>query len=173
VRLFALGLLLLAHASAQNTLLRTPGKPKPARTDQDRIKLVLEQLAAGAVITPEDKCNAALVLDHTGLTFRGDKLESVSPDNYLLAHYLAQRAFAADGKTCRGLVAATIDRYLGFTTGQQKYGTNRIINQSTGNEELFPIDRATPDSERAKYAVPPLADLLKKYPEAKRPPSPH
>jgi hypothetical protein len=181
VRILALALSLLAQASAQNTLLRTlaaedqasrtDGKPKPARTDEDRIKLVLEQLAAGAVNTPEDKCNASLVLDHTGLTFRGDKLESVSPDNYLLAHYLAKSAFDADGKTCRGLVAATIDRYLGFTTGKQKYGTNRIINQSTGKEELFPIDRATPDSERAKYGVPPLAELLKRYPEAKRPAS--
>jgi hypothetical protein len=49
--------------------------------------------------------------------------------------------------------------------GQQKYGTNRLYNQTTGKEELVPIDRSVPDSERAKFGVPPLAELLKQYPE--------
>jgi len=49
---------------------------------------------------------------------------------------------------------------------EQKYGTNRFINQKTGKEELAPIDRATTDAERARYGVPPLADLLERYPEA-------
>jgi hypothetical protein len=62
-------------------------------------------------------------------------------------------------------LAASFDRYLSFTEGYQKYGTNRVINQETGNEEWVPIDRKTPDSERAKYGVPPLAVLLKQYPE--------
>lgn len=68
-------------------------------------------------------------------------------------------------KEARYLVAASIDRYLSFTQGFQKYGTNRVSNQKTGKEELVPIDRNTPDSERAKYGVPPLAELLKTSPE--------
>jgi hypothetical protein len=59
----------------------------------------------------------------------------------------------------------TIDRYLSMTEGYQKYGTSRVNNQVTGKEELVPVDRKTTDSERAKYGVPPLAELLKKYPE--------
>jgi len=45
------------------------------------------------------------------------------------------------------------------------YGTNRVINQTTGKEELIPVDRSVPDSERAKFGIPPLAELLKEYTE--------
>jgi hypothetical protein len=56
---------------------------------------------------------------------------------------------------------------LSFTVGHQKYGTNRVYDQTTGKEALVPIDRSVPDSERAKYGVAPLADLLKQWPEQK------
>ena len=135
------------------------------RTDADRIKLVLAELAKGAVRTPEDKTNAALVLQHTGLTFCNNKLTAISPDNYLLAHNLAKSAFDAGYADARYLVPQTIDRYLSFTEGRQKYGTSRINNQQTGAEEYPPIDRNTTDEERAKYGVRPLAELLKQYPE--------
>jgi hypothetical protein len=52
-----------------------------------------------------------------------------------------------------------------MTKGYQKYGTQRFNNQATGAEELAPIDRQTTDSERAKYGVRPLAELLKQFPE--------
>jgi hypothetical protein len=163
-------------AYGQNQLLKELAKEdrdsrsgkEIARTDAERIKLVLSQIGAGEVKLPEDKFNAALVLDHTPLTFRDKLLVSTSPDNYLLAHYLAKSAFEAGYKPARELVAMTIDRYLTFTVGYQKYGTNRIINQETGQEELVPIDRETPDSERAKYGISSLAELLKRYPEQPR-----
>jgi hypothetical protein len=161
------------EASAQNPLLRDlikedqdyrSGK-KIDRTDEERVKLVLEQTAQGAVKTAEDKFIAAIVLQHTGLTICEKRLVSFSPDNYLLAHYLLISALDSGYEKARYYVAASIDRYLSFTEGYQKYGTNRVINQETGKEELVPIDRKTPDSERAKYGVPPLSELLKKYPE--------
>jgi hypothetical protein len=136
-----------------------------ARTDEERIKLVLALIGQGALITPEDKFNAALILQHTGLTFCDKRLVGVSSDNYLLAHFLFKSAFEAGYKDARYLVAASIDRYLSFTEGHQKYGTNRVINQETGREELVPIDRKTLDSERAEYGVPPLSEILKQYPE--------
>ena len=136
-----------------------------ARTDGDRGKLVLELLAKGAAQTPQDKFNAALVLQHTELHYCNGRLASNSPDNYLLAHYLAKEAYAAGYEDARTLVAQTIDRFLSFTEGRQLYGTNRITNQKIGKEELVPIDRSVPDSERAKYGVRPLAELLKAYPE--------
>jgi len=136
-----------------------------ARSDQDRINLVLREVAAGRVNTPEDKFNAALVLDHSPMTFRDNKLAAVSPDNYLLGHYLANDAFEAGYGDAKVLVAQTIDRYLSMTTGCQKYGTNRFINQATGAEELAPVDRKTTDQERARYGVPPLDTLLHQYHE--------
>jgi hypothetical protein len=138
---------------------------KVTRTDDDRIKLVLEMIAKGTVQTPEDKFNAALVLQHTPLEFCEKRLVSKSAYNYLLAHYLANESYDGGYKSARMLIAVTIDRYLGFTEGRQKYGTQRLINQATGKEELIPIDRSVPDSERAKYGVEPLAQLLKQWPE--------
>ena len=135
--------------------------------DDDRVQLVLEFLAQGKVQTPEDKFNAALILDHTPLTFCDGRVVAKSPYNYLLAHYLAKQSFEAGYKDARSMVAQTMDRYLSFTVGHQKYGTNRVYNQTTGKEELVPIDRSVSDSERAKYGVPPLAELLKTWHEQK------
>jgi hypothetical protein len=162
-----------AAAYGQNQLLRGLAKEdqdqrrgkKVGSTDEERVKIVLSLIGQGEVKTPEDKFNAALVLQHTPMTFRDKRLVGTSPDNYLLAHYLFKSAFELGFQDARYLVAASIDRYLMSTEGYQKYGTQRAINQETGKEELVPIDRKTPDSERAIYGVPPLAELLKKYPE--------
>ena len=179
-RILTLHLLLIAcafltstEARGQNRLLRELAKEDQdsrkgkeiARTDDERVKLVLALIGQGAVLSPEDKFNAALILEHTGLTFCDKRLTGRSPDNYLLAHHLFKSAFESGYKEARSLVAASIDRYLTFTEGYQKYGTSRLNNQETGKEELVPVDRKTPDSERAKYGVPPLAELLKQYPE--------
>lgn len=172
-------LLTLTEAYGQNPLLRELAKEdqasqsgkKVARTDEERIKIVMALIGQGTLLVPEDRFNAALILQHTGLTFCDKRLVSRSSDNYLLAHHLFKSAFEAGYKDARSLVAASIDRYLSFTEGYQKYGTNRIINQETGKEELIPIDRKTSDTERAKYGVPPLSEILKQYPEqaAKKP----
>jgi hypothetical protein len=135
------------------------------RTDDERLKIVLELVAQGALKGPEDQFDAALVLQHTGMDFCGKRLVSKSADNYLIAHYLFISAYQGGYKDALYLIAASIDRYLSMTEGYQKYGTNREFDQVTGKEELVPIDRKTTDSERAKYGVPPLAELLKQYPE--------
>lgn len=168
-------LLTSTNAAGQNQLLRELAKEdqdsrrgkKVDRTDDDRISIVLSMIGQGEVREPEDKFNAALILQHTGLTFCDKQLVGKSPDNYLLAHHLAKSAYEAGYKNARSLVAMTIDRYLTFTAGYQKYGTSRLNNPETGAEELVPIDRKTTDEERAKYGVPPLAELLKEYPEQK------
>lgn len=137
-----------------------------SRRDQERIVLVLEQIGGGKVHTPADHFNAAIVLQHSPMTIRNDSLVAISPDNYLLGHHLATAAFEAGYAPARELVAQSIDRYLSVTTGRQKYGTNRFVNQRSGAEELAAIDRATSDAERARYDVPPLAELLKRFPES-------
>lgn len=135
------------------------------RTDDERRQRVFMLLAEGKVQSPQDKFNAGLILQHTGMTFCGDNLVSLSAENYLLAHRLFEQAMQAGVTSANYLVAASIDRYLSVTTGTQRYGTNRIINQETGAEELPPIDRTVSDEERAKYGVPPLSKLLQTYPE--------
>src|SRR2546423_1504551 len=112
--------LTLAGAHGQNKLLRElakedqdqrHGKEVP-RTDEERVKLVLAEIGRGEVKVPEDKFNAALVLQHTPLTFRGKQLVSESSDNYLLAHYLFESAFEGGYKhpLLPYLVAASTDR---------------------------------------------------------------
>ncbi len=169
-------LLVPVLAFANNDLLAELAKEDQAqrsgqeiiRTDADRRDLVFAMLAAGEVQTPADQFNAGLVLQHTGLGFCDGKLVSHSPENYLLAHELFKEALKGGHKEAAHFVAASIDRYLGFTQGYQKYGTNRVINQETGDEELIPIDRSISDAERAKYGVPPLEELLSQYHEAAR-----
>jgi hypothetical protein len=124
-------------------------------------------IASGAVVTPRDKFNAALVLQHTELTFCDGALKSVNPENYLLAHHYFESALAGGVEDARALSAMAIDRYLSFTTGMQKYGTNLVRNQETGQDEWVPIDRSTTDAERAKYGIAPLAKLLAAHPEQK------
>jgi hypothetical protein len=129
--------------------------------------LVLEILAKGEALSAEDKFHAALILQHTGVTYCDGVLKSLSVENYLLAHHLFKQAFE-EGLVAAGyLTAASMDRYLTFTLGTQRYGTNRLIDQDTGEEVLVPIDRSVSDEERAKYGVPPLRELLARYPERK------
>ena len=166
----------VGQSYGQNALLKelatedqdtTSGKAVK-RTDQERLALVLELLGKGLVMQPEDQANAALVLQHTGATYCDGKLISLSPDNYLLGHNLANSAYKAGYAKARWLVAASLDRYLSFTQGYQKYGTNRLTNPKTGKDEWVPIDRNTSDKERAEYGVAPLATLLKQFPEQQR-----
>nr|HEV7954580.1 hypothetical protein [Candidatus Acidoferrales bacterium] len=142
---------------------------KITRTDDERRKIVLEMIGKGELKGPEDKFNAALILQHTGMTFCEGRLVSYSAENYLLAHFLFQSAYDAGYKDALYLIAASMDRYLSMTEGTQKYGTNREFNQKTEKEEWVPIDRKTTDAERAKYGIPPLAELLKQYPEQATP----
>ena len=153
----------LAQLAAEDQAVRT-GAPD-LRSDDARRTRVLELLASGDTASPQDKFNAALVLQHTGLTFCDGEIKSLSAENYLLAHFLFKEAMAGGIKGSNYLVAASIDRYLSFTKGQQRYGTNRVIDQATGKEMLVPIDRNVTDEERAIYGVAPLQQLLQQHPE--------
>ncbi|HET9167626.1 MAG TPA: hypothetical protein VFP11_16615 [Candidatus Angelobacter sp.] len=178
--IIAFSLCVAAHSFAQNAELKKLAQQdqavrmlppeeagKVGLNDDDRVQLVLEFLAKGTVQTPEDKFYAALILDHTPLASCEGRVVAKSPYNFLLSYYLARQSFEAGYKSAGILVAQAMDRYLSFTVGHQKYGTNRVYNQTTGKEELVPIDRTVSDSERAKYGVQPLAELLKQWPEQK------
>lgn len=129
---------------------------------QHRTK-VFELLANGEIRTAQDKLNAALILQHTGLIYCDSNLRSISAENYLLAHQLAQAALDAGNSGAANFVAVTYDRYLLFTEGYQKYGTQRLIDDKTGEEVWAPIDPATTDTERKRYRVPALDSLKKRF----------
>ena len=102
---------LVAALAREDQAVRTGGSA--ARSDADRVRLVLGEIARGRVSTPEDRFGAALVLQHSGLAFRDGELVALSPNDYLLAHYLAMAAFAGGYARARTLVAQTGDRAPG------------------------------------------------------------
>ena len=178
--LLVLAILATANAHAGNPELAQLAREdqasrmaaQPDHRDAERRQRVLRILATGQALDARDKVNAALVLQHTGLAICDGALRSESAENYLLAHYLAMSAFEAGEQDAATLVAQTIDRYLTFTEGRQKYGTNRLVDQETGEEYLPPIDRTVTDAERGRYGVPPLQALLARYKERPAPASP-
>src|ERR1700722_7029601 len=139
-------LLCSVAASAQTPLLRELAKEDVdaqqgktvVRTDDERRKIVIEIIGKGELKGAEDKFDAGLILQHTGLDFCGKKLISYSADNYLLAHHLFISAYEVGYKKSEALylIPASMDRYLTYTVGYQKYGTNREYNQETGKDEL-------------------------------------
>ncbi|SRX76011.1 hypothetical protein [Aequorivita antarctica] len=131
--------------------------------DQEHRTKVMELLADGKIITNKDKLNAALILQHTNLTYCNDNLTSLSNENYLLAYMLSKSAFENGSNEAAYYVAITFDRYSLYTKGFQKYGTQRVIDDKTEKELWAPIDTSTTDEERAKYNVPALKDLLRMY----------
>lgn len=131
--------------------------------DQLHRNRVFELIALDSIKTNEDKIHAALILQHTALEYCGDKLKSISPENYLLAYQFSKSAFNNGYKIAANFVAVTYDRYLLYTKGYQKYGTQRVFEDKTGEEVWAPIDQSTTDQERALYNVPPLDSLLSKY----------
>jgi hypothetical protein len=173
--LFVLLLAVSADARADNPeLARLATQDQADRAEKEgewdddaRRRRVLELLAAGAVASPRDKLNAALILQHTPGSICEGRLKSLSPENFLLAHHLAKAAFAAGLDDAKYMVAATIDRYLSFTEGRQLYGTNQLVDLESGETYLPQIDRSISDEERAKLGVPPLATILKQAPERK------
>lgn len=120
---------------------------------------VLELLAEGRIVLPEDKVRAALLLQHTSAVFCDGELKSESLENYLLAHFLARSAALAGHRPARRMAALTLDRYLVFSGRPQKYGTQYRFDEKAGKEVLLEIDPATTDAERAEWDVEPLAVL--------------
>jgi hypothetical protein len=130
-------------------------------TDKIHRKRIMEMLTAGDIKTVEDKFNAALILQHTALTYCNGELQSISPENYFLAYSLARSAFELGYSDAAYMTAATYDRYMLYTEGFQKYGTQKIYDEKTDKMLWAPIDTTTTDQERAIYKVKPLKELLK------------
>ncbi|MEJ5995941.1 hypothetical protein WG904_16045 [Pedobacter sp. Du54] len=135
---------------------------------------IFQLLAENKVLTSKDKIRAAWILQHTAAKLCEGELTSISPENFLLAYKLSSAALSQlekekDTLTIRQeniprIVALNYDRYLLFTFGYQKFGTQFVFDDKTGEMLLAPIDTTLAnDEERKKHNVEPLNVLLNKY----------
>ena len=142
--------------------------------DKKHREKIFELLAENKVNTANDKFRAALILQHTAAKFCEGELTSISPENFLLAYKLSTTALsmlekAEDTTTLskghiQRMIALNYDRYLLYSFGFQKFGTQFVFDDKTEEMLLAPIDTTlSNDSERAKYFVEPINVLLKKY----------
>lgn len=144
--------------------------------DYDKIhrEQIFHLLAENKVLTSKDKIRAAWILQHTAAKFCEGELTSISPENFLMAYKLSSVALSQlekekDSLTIRQnniprIVALNYDRYLLFTFGYQKFGTQFVFDDKTSEMLLAPIDTTlSNDEERKKYNVEPLNVLLTKY----------
>ena len=142
--------------------------------DQPHRNTILQLLAQNKVITPKDKLRAALILQHTAANICNGEITSLSPENYLLAYHLSMEAYqqlSAQNDTAtirksnvKRMIAVTYDRYLLFSVGYQKYGTQFVFDDKTGEMLLAPIDTTLAnDAERIEMQVDSLSVLKRQY----------
>jgi hypothetical protein len=107
----------------------------------------------------------ALVREHA-LTSPADRVAAagllVGSDDQAEVEAAQALALAAFGAlpAARPLAAAAFDRLRLLAGAPQKFGTQWLARD--GAVELWPVDPATTDSERAKWGLPPLAELRRR-----------
>ncbi len=142
--------------------------------DKKHREQIYQLLAANKVVTPKDKIRAAWILQHTAAKICEGELTSISPENFLLAFQLSSAALEDltrqnDTATIKSLqvpriIALNYDRFLLFTSGYQKYGTQFVFDDNTGEMLLAPVDTTlATDEERKRFNVEPLNQLRGKY----------
>lgn len=135
---------------------------------------IFQLLAENKVLTANDKIRASWILQHTAAKVCDGEIASLSSENFLLAYHLSSSALEGltqqnDTATIRKtnvsrIVALTYDRYLLFTFGYQKFGTQFIFDDVTGEMLLAPIDTTLAnDAERRTHNIESLSVLLEKY----------
>jgi len=144
------------------------------RYDKVHREQIFQLLANNDVKTPLDKIRSAWILQHTAGKVCDGEVASISPENYLLAYKLSSSALMElrernDTMLIRKesiprIVALNYDRYLLFSYGYQKYGTQFVFDDITAEMLLAPIDTSLcNDTERRNYQIEPLDSLLLKY----------
>lgn len=142
--------------------------------DKKHREQIFQLLAENKLVTPKDKVRAAWILQHTAAKYCDGEITSLSPENFLLAYQLSSAALEQltvqnDTATIRKenisrVIALNLDRYLLHSFGYQKFGTQFVFDDKTGEMLLAPIDTSlSSDEERAKFNVEPLDQLLSKY----------
>mgnify|MGYP007017143424 CR=1 FL=1 len=141
-----------------------PGGQQPASVwnkisaaDEKRRKQVASIMSTGANFTTKDYYYAAMIFQH------GDYMEE-----YKTAKRYAKQSMDMGYDAAKWLYAAATDRLLRAQGKKQKFGTQYVFGylkeDNVWYEALLlqPYDKRTTDVARAKYNVPPLAELQKK-----------
>jgi hypothetical protein len=142
--------------------------------DKKHREQIFQLLAENKLVTPKDKVRAAWILQHTAAKYCEGEITSLSPENFLLAYQLSSAALQQltvqnDTATIRKeniprVIALNLDRYLLYSFGYQKFGTQFVFDEATGEMLLAPVDTSlSSDEERRKFNVEPLDQLLSKY----------
>lgn len=142
--------------------------------DKKHREQIFQLLAENKLVTPKDKVRAAWILQHTAAKYCEGEITSLSPENFLLAYQLSSAALEQltvqnDTATIRKeniprVIALNLDRYLLYSFGYQKFGTQFVFDEATGEMLLAPVDTSlSSDEERRKFNVEPLDQLLSKY----------
>ena len=132
-----------------------------AMRDTTRRARVEELVDEGRVQGPDDHYHAAMIVQRGG-----------TPEHSWRAHVLARAAAdlgvegAAQWYQARGLAAATYDRWLVQQGKPQRYGTQYQARE--GRWELYEVDPATTDDDRASWGVPPLHESIARAHERTR-----
>lgn len=116
--------------------------------DAARREAVRQIAQRGGLQTGADYAAAAMVFQH------GD-----TPADYQQANRYAERAIELGSERGRSLYAASRDRYLRSIGEPQQFGTQYRLESGEWQLVLQPYDPTTTDAERARYNVPPLAQL--------------
>lgn len=108
---------------------------------------LLALATGGQLVAPADQVAAAALL------VVSDVVAEVAA-----AQSLAWSAMRSDDAAKR-IAAAAFDRLRLLAGRPQKFGTQVVVRD--GRRELWPVEPGTTDSERAKWGVPPLAELVR------------
>lgn len=135
--------------------------PKLEEEDRARRVEVMTYLENGKLAAADDFYYAALIFQHGNCA-----------DHFKLSNQLAEKSMNLGNHDARWLFAASLDRYLMTLGKPQKFGTQYVQNKKSGKWELYPVDPATTDEERAHYDVPSLAETRKQLDEMNRKPQP-
>lgn len=120
--------------------------------DKARAARVLELLGAANIRTAEDYYNAAMIFQH------GSSAEDIQ---LALAFATVSSRLQPDHPAPKWLAAAAWDRYMIWKKQPQWYGTQSQTDRASGKHVLYPVlPNAVSDEERARMAVPPLAQSI-------------
>lgn len=125
--------------------------------DRARRVEVMSYIANGKLASADDFYYAAMIFQHGNCV-----------DHYKLSNQLAEKSMDMGNHDARWLYAASFDRYLMTLGKPQKFGTQYVQDSKSGKWELYSVDPATTDEERARYDVPPLAQTQKQLDEMNR-----
>lgn len=147
------------RAENRAVMAGTPDYAALRTRDAARRAAVAAILETGGALAAEDLYAAAWIFNHGDIA-----------DEARQAHDLARRAAEQGHKPARWLAAAALDRSLMYAGRPQRYGTN-IVPDGTG-WRVWDVDPATTDAERAKWDVPPLAEMHRRAAAIKGPQPP-